>query len=948
MLITNKPGLTIGHYLLTTVFLFITACGQDLSEQQILDKAKTYLNEGSPKSAAIELRNVLQKNSNNAEARVLLGNISLDAGDFITAEKEFNKAALAGGDQQRIQVALASIFIATGKYQKLLDEITNQDGWSAETHANITALRALAEASLDKPKLAKASLAKAKDYKTDAFHVLKATAIFQLAELQKGDPAKTLAHALSLYPDNAELLFLLISHEMRNKNLAAASDIYKNIIGNEPPNLITPNAHRARIGLARLQIIEKDPDAATATLSPILNTNQNDPEANYLSGLISFDKKNYTHAETYIRKVLAIIPDHKPSQKLIGKIKYALKEFEQASHHLSTYLNATPNDTAVRILLTQAYITLKQTDQALSTLQPLLTGKTSNSMTLYLLSQIALIEGDLDKAIKTLKDAIATSPNNTALYKQLIKAYISTNNTALALKALKRYRALSNNSAESQKLAISVYLKAGKLNDAIKIAGEMLANNPENPEIISLNGSLHAEADDFPLARKYFNKALQLQSNLPSAIIGLAHLEKKEGNFDKAITLYKRVVESGAGGITPMLALSELAMQKKRTNEMLSWLEKARTAAPNDTKSRMILANYYLQNSQPGKANIYIQEALKTSPERPALLVLQSRTLMAQGHYKEALPILKKLIEKYPDSINSQLLIGETFLQLDKPGEAKKHLQSALKMQPDNLFATVLIAEAEFKNGNYSHSLSYAKKLQRAQPRLFSGYTLEGNVWLARKNYKKAYDSYNQAWKYKQTASLAKKLFLTSKHITTFKESLNPLLSWLDQHSDDNSTRLLLASIYQSENQNDNAIREYEKILEKNPDHSVALNNLAWSYSQKNNPKALDMAERAYRSAPENAGIQDTYGWILTQNGQPEKGLRLIKQALQAFPNNPDVRYHFASALIKSGDKVQGSGALKELLDQNIAFEGKDQAKLLLQKTRQQIAREAKESASKK
>ena len=241
------------------------------------------------------------------------------------------------------------------------------------------------------------------------------------------------------------------------------------------------------------------------------------------------------------------------------------------------------------------------------------------------------------------------------------------------------------------------------------------------------------------------------------------------------------------------------------------------------------------------------------------------------------------------------------------------------------------MAETEFKIGNYNNSIKYAKNLQKTQPKLLTGYLLEGNIWLARKNHNKAYSAYNLAWEKQQTADLAKKLFATSKSSIPFEETVKPLLTWLEQHPDDYNTRLFLATAYQSKKHNTEAIHEYESILKQNPDVSSALNNLAWLYSLDNNSKALDMAERAYRLAPGNPGIQDTYGWILSKQGQPEKGLRLLEQALQILPDNPDIRFHHANALIQSGKKTRGKQVLKEILNQNKIFESREQAQNLLQ-----------------
>ena len=925
-----KFNRTIRHCIILGSFLIIAACGQNKTEQQMLLDAKSYLAKGDSAAASIELRNTLQKNNKNGEAHYLLGNIHLTLGNLGIAEKEFNRATQTGWNQQQTQIALARTLIATQKFQKLLDDIPLQEAWSADTKANITALRALAAAGLNKTALAKTMLEDARNYKKDALEVFKTTTLLQLAGLQDGDASQTLELALASYPQNTKILLLLASSNMQKKEYAIAVDNYRKVLSIEPPNLITTSVHEARIGLARLQIMEKNLDEANATLAPLLKANEKNPEANHLSGLISFSRKDYNRAEGYIRNLLTVLPGHNPSQLLMGKIKYALKEFEQASHHFTLYLKAVPDDLSARMLLTQTYIDMTQAERALSALQPVLAHDPDNTFALALQSQIAFLKNDTNKGIKTLEKAIKTSPENLILQKQLIKAYITSGQTEKALQKLKIFRTLNDNSQENQKLTISAYLEAGNIDQAIKIAAQMLDTDPENPATLALNGSLHTANNNLTLARKYFNQAREQQRDLSSAIIGLAHLEEREGNIDQAITLYQSLIESDQAGTIPMLALGELAGKQNRTSDMLSWLEKARTAAPTDLKSRITLTNYYLQQSQSNKAETYIKEALKISPENIKVMTVYSRVLIAQKRYNDALLPLKKLVERYPDATTPHLLLGEVFSQLGRIKEARKHLKTVLKTQPDNIFATVFMAETEFKAGDYNNSILYAKNLQRMQPELLTGYLLEGNIWLARKNQTKAYTAYDLAWSRQQTADLAKKLFVTSRSPGTFEKAIKPLLSWLKQHPEDNETRLFLATVYQSEQHSNKAIQEYESILKQNPDVSAALNNLAWLYSLNNNPKALDMAERAYRLTPENPGIQDTYGWILTQQAQPEKGLRLIEQAMQTLPDNLDVRFHLASALIKSGKKIQGRQVLKEILNQGKIFESREQAQLLL------------------
>ena len=159
MINLNKLKHYIKHCFLTASVLILIACSQGMDEQKTLQNAKAYLDKGELKAASLELRNTLQKNNKNAEARYLLGNISLQIGDYKTAIKEYTSAAEAGWSNEKIQPKIAQILLAQTKFVELLNTIVNEDAWSDNTRANISGLRALAEAGLGHTALAKNTLA---------------------------------------------------------------------------------------------------------------------------------------------------------------------------------------------------------------------------------------------------------------------------------------------------------------------------------------------------------------------------------------------------------------------------------------------------------------------------------------------------------------------------------------------------------------------------------------------------------------------------------------------------------------------------------------------------------------------------------------------------------------------------------------------------------------------
>ena len=107
----------------------------------------------------------------------------------------------------------------------------------------------------------------------------------------------------------------------------------------------------------------------------------------------------------------------------------------------------------------------------------------------------------------------------------------------------------------------------------------------------------------------------------------------------------------------------------------------------------------------------------------------------------------------------------------------------------------------------------------------------------------------------------------------------------------DTKIMMALAMLYQEGKRLPQAKETYERILQKEPNHYLALNNLAWLLATSKEPglfqpaRALALARRAAALKPE-AMILDTLAEAFLVNGRPDIALQIARQVLARNPSN--------------------------------------------------------------
>ncbi len=271
------------------------------------------------------------------------------------------------------------------------------------------------------------------------------------------------------------------------------------------------------------------------------------------------------------------------------------------------------------------------------------------------------------------------------------------------------------------------------------------------------------------------------------------------------------------------------------------------------------------------------------------------------------------------------------------PAGAAYSLEKALSTQPDLLHAQVLLTEAELRLGETAKAEKRAKDITAQLPRRALGYTLQGDVAVARGQATEAIASYRRAHQAEPSSFSLLRLFGVLSTQDNGRPALQLAEQWLKAHPQDYPVHKAMGDTFARAGQFSNARSSYEIALKLRPEDAEVLNNLAnVQLRLKDTAAAVTTAERALAASPGNPLVMDTLAWTLAQNKQPDRALQLLRDARLRQPGNPEIRYHLAAVLSQLGRKGEARSELEATLQSpsTEGFESLADAQQLMQTLR--------------
>ena len=615
------------------------------------------------------------------------------------------------------------------------------------------------------------------------------------------------------------------------------------------------------------------------------------------------------------------------------------------------------------------------------------------------------------EVVAAVNKAIDLDPRRIQSYISLERLYTTREKTADAEAAIKR-GIDANPAAVLGHTEYGRFLGYANRNDEAEAqfrkAIEIDGNNIEARESLA---EFYVTSRQMEKAETTYKDLVQVQENSPESRLELADFYATAERKDEAIAVLDQILTDSPEYVLARYRIGQIYLDRKDLAKVYEQLDALFKINDSDTEALMLRSRTKLQENKPEDAVKDLEEILKKTPSSRDALFLMAQARLALGQYDQALAFIADLERYHPTFIKAGLLkiqaafsVGDSvtalklsnelidkanaampnadltpmaiqdlrvrgissrglaYLGLGKLAEAKSDLQQVVRESPHSSSAMVNLAKVFVAEHNGAAAVDLYEKALAADGQNFDAITGIVTTNLQLGETAKAHTRVDAL----VDANAGRGDVLAALHYlkgTVFTAEKNPqmaekeLLASIDLDPNYLPAYSAYAALLASQKRTDEAIAQYQKVIDKKPaaqvytmlgiledgrgntavaeadyrraleiapETPIAANNLAWLIvdNQGNLDEALRLASGAV-AKHQVAGFYDTLGWVYLKKGLTMPAVEQFKKAValeeaSAQKNgttpNPGYRMRLGMALAKAGDKTSAKREVESSL----------------------------------
>ena len=505
---------------------------------------------------------------------------------------------------------------------------------------------------------------------------------------------------------------------------------------------------------------------------------------------------------------------------------------------------------------------------------------------------------------------------------------------------------LKDDKGYKEKLAsIESKLKSGDLANALQSIEETLERYPKGAEVYYAKSLLYAQARNFEVALPAAEEAVKIA---PENILynnHLLELYKSKGDFDSAVQLLDDFIKTQPDN--PQVYREKIMMQHagKKSEDALKTYDETKAKFGETDTLDVLKAEILMDLDRTKEANDLLQTwREKKSPIRQVYSTL-SYIMMDQNKPKEALGVLEEGLATTKDDL-LYMDMADANMALKKSPQAFENIKKSFQSNTVNFIDKHRVMMS-LVNNNKDFSKDQLQDLANVlvlkHPRMPDSHMFKGDILWMRGELDQAKSLYLttvtmnpqhvEAWRKLINVELAANQL--DEAIVDGNEALrnNPNnviityfvgVAYMMKKDTENARLYLERALDQSANENDfvksmvygglgdlyHEIKmesasevAYDEAIKLDSNNVTVLNNAAYylALQKKDLEKAAEYSRRSNELEPSSGTFQDTYAWVLFQQGKYQEALPWIEKAIKNSEPSGVLFEHYGDILSKVG-----------------------------------------------
>jgi tetratricopeptide (TPR) repeat protein len=715
------------------------------------------------------------------------------------------------------------------------------------------------------------------------------------AQRQLSSAENEYRRAIQIDPDSAEAYYRLGLLQIQEEHPTAAGQSLAHAVDLDPRNL------DARLRLGDLLISSTQYAEARQQAEAVLQRDGRNAGAHRLLGQLALHQMQYIAAENELKQAIDLDPHDPQTYEVLGLTQLLDAENGAAEKSFQTAINVKPGDPQTYINLADFYKGQNAPDRAEQVLQQGI-ARIPKAVELPVALAGLYMERDRKPEAKHLLDQVEADENNYPDGRRAVAVFLLDNGDPAA--ALERFRALvsknDNDQAAGAKVA-ECYLQLSRWQDADQWLDQR-DKDRKDADFRLLRARSYLGAFRLREAAAELQSLIKDSPDLPAVYFYLSQVYSAQEESTQAQQALSDALRVQPGYLPALLGLGNISLQQNNANSALAYASQVIAASFWVADAHVIAGSSYLLQGDLNQAQRAFELAAGLNPRNPAAQERLGHVLGIRGNY----------------------------------AEAEKAYENSLAIAPDYAPALSGLAEILSKEGKSKQADARIDRQIAVQPRAFQLYVAKAEFCILQKDWACAEHSYQQTLAlnpfyvngYLALAHIYAATGRPQGMIQEYEAARSRFPEYLP-------TYILLAQVYEYVGNVDRAQQTYQDALKVDPGSYQSMSNLARLYADHGGSlsDALDLAQKAKAGQPDDAGVNDTLGWVYYKQGLYRTAVPVLEAAVAKNPQVAKFQFHLGMAYLAAGQPAQAHSSLQTALQSGLSGDDAHSAQEALQKT---------------